>query len=146
MMDKQKQLEEMIRDLIPFLVKEEFVEEILKQPFSYFDGMYEDEKAICKELIRLNYRKIQEDEIVILKKDYEDYEDLFKNFDNYLFEYRKFADNRIKETRKDTVKEIENKIQELLNTPFDGKTEKQEYQRKGMEEGLKMALEIVRGM
>lgn len=48
------------------------------------------------------------------------------------------------QTVKDTAKEIEDKIQELLNTPFDGKTEKQEYQRKGMEEGLKMALEIVR--
>lgn len=45
---------------------------------------------------------------------------------------------------KETVKEIKDKIQELLNTPFNGKTEKQEYQRKGMEEGLKMALDIVR--
>ena len=43
---------------------------------------------------------------------------------------------------KDIVKEIEDKIKELLDTPFEGKTEKQEYQRKGMEEGLKMALEI----
>lgn len=45
--------------------------------------------------------------------------------------------------KQNTVKEIEDKIQELLNTPFDGKTEKQKYQRKGMEEGLKMALEII---
>ena len=50
----------------------------------------------------------------------------------------------VKQAVKDTAKEIEDKIQELLNTPFEGKTEKQEYQRKGMEEGLKMALEIVR--
>lgn len=45
--------------------------------------------------------------------------------------------------KQDTTKEIENKIQELLNTPFDGKTRKQEYQRKGMEEGLKMALDFI---
>ena len=49
-----------------------------------------------------------------------------------------------KQGKQDTVEEIEDKIQELLNTPFDGKTEKQKYQRKGMEEGLKMALEIIR--
>ena len=49
-----------------------------------------------------------------------------------------------KQGKKDTVEEIEDKIQELLNTPFDGKTEKQKYQRKGMEEGLKMALEIIK--
>ena len=48
-----------------------------------------------------------------------------------------------KQGKQDTIKEIEDKIQELLNTPFDGKTEKQEYQRNGMEEGLKMALEII---
>ena len=45
--------------------------------------------------------------------------------------------------KKDTMEEIEDKIQELLNTPFDGKTEKQKYQRKGMEEGLKMALDFI---
>ena len=39
--------------------------------------------------------------------------------------------------------EIKDKIQELLNTPFDGKTEKQKYQRKGIEEGLKMALDAI---
>lgn len=51
---------------------------------------------------------------------------------------------RINRTVKDTPKKIEDKIQELLYTPFEGKTEKQKYQRKGMEEGLKMALEIVK--
>lgn len=71
-MDKQKQIEEMIRDLIPFLVKEEFVEEVLKQPFSYFDDMYEDEKAICKELIRLNYRKIPEGTVVLTREEYDE--------------------------------------------------------------------------
>ena len=45
--------------------------------------------------------------------------------------------------KKDTMEEIEDKIQELLNTPFYGKTEKQKYQRKGMEEGLKMALDFI---
>lgn len=49
-----------------------------------------------------------------------------------------------KQIVKDMAKEIEDKIQELLDMHFEGKTEKQEYQRKGMEEGLKMALEIVR--
>lgn len=48
----------------------------------------------------------------------------------------------IVETREETVKNIEDKIQELLDQPFEGKTEKQKHQRKGMEEGLRMALEI----
>lgn len=49
----------------------------------------------------------------------------------------------VQQVKEDTTKDIEDKIQKLLNTPFEGKTEKQEYQRKGMEEGLKMALEII---
>ena len=56
--------------------------------------------------------KIPKNALVISKKDYEDYEDLFKNFDNYLFEYRKFADNRIKETREETAKEIERDLED----------------------------------
>lgn len=44
---------------------------------------------------------------------------------------------------KATMTYLTYKIRELLDQPFIGKTEKQLYQRKGMEEGLKMALEIV---
>lgn len=46
--------------------------------------------------------------------------------------------------KQDIMKKIEYKIQILLNIPFEGKTKKQEYQRKGMEEGLKMALDIIK--
>lgn len=44
---------------------------------------------------------------------------------------------------KAALNHLTNKIQELLDQPFIGKTEKQLYQRKGMEEGLKMAFEIL---
>ena len=52
------------------------------------------------------------------------------------------CDHCIERERKETAEKFADKIQELLNTPFEGKTEKQEYQHKGMEEGLRMALEI----
>jgi hypothetical protein len=67
-------------------------------------------------------------------------EETIKYLEDANIRYAEALENKVK----DTAKEIEDKIQELLNTPFEGKTEKQEYQRKGMEEGLKMALEIVR--
>lgn len=44
---------------------------------------------------------------------------------------------------KATIIYLTDKIQELLDQLFIGKTEKQLYQRKGIEEGLKMALEIL---
>lgn len=53
-------------------------------------------------------------------------------------------DNAYQQAVKNTAKKIEDKINNLLDTPFEGKTEKQKWQRKGMEEGLKMMLEIVR--
>jgi threonine synthase len=45
---------------------------------------------------------------------------------------------------KATMTYITDKIQELLVQPFIGKTEKQLYQRKGMEEGLKIAIEFAK--
>lgn len=42
----------------------------------------------------------------------------------------------------DVLENVKDNIGSLLNEPFVGKTEKQQWQRKGMEEGLKMALEI----
>ncbi len=44
--------------------------------------------------------------------------------------------------RKEIVEKIVNNIEDILQQPFEGKTDKQKWQRKGMEEGLKMALEI----
>lgn len=46
---------------------------------------------------------------------------------------------------KNTAEEIDCQIRELFYIPFEGKTEKQKWQRKGMEEGLEMALSIVKG-
>ena len=45
---------------------------------------------------------------------------------------------------KATMTYLTDKIQELLDQPFIGKTEKQLYQRKGMEDGLKTAIEIAK--
>lgn len=45
-------------------------------------------------------------------------------------------------SRKEMVEKITNSIEDILQQPFEGKTDKQVWQRKGMEEGLRMALEI----
>lgn len=59
-------------------------------------------------------QKISEDQVIISKKEYEEYQDLFKNFDNYLFEYRKFADARIKESKSEAAEKILNDLEEIL--------------------------------
>ena len=58
---------------------------------------------------------------------------------------RAYWKKKLQQAVKDTAKEIECQIRELFYIPFEGKTEKQKYQRKGMEEGLEMALSIVKG-
>lgn len=59
-----------------------------------------DTSLIAKDI----YKYLTEKAVVITRKEYDDYQDLFKNFDDYLFEYRRFADNRIKETREETAR------------------------------------------
>lgn len=65
-----------------------------------------------------------------------------------MFKYYKndkeFEQDKIMEeiARKEIVEKILNSIEDILQQPFEGKTDKQKWQRKGMEEGLRMALEI----
>jgi hypothetical protein len=119
-MDNQKQLEEMIRDLIPFLVKKEFVEEILKQPFSYFDSMYEDEKAICRELIRLKYRKFPENMVMISREEYDGLKKEAEHYDPFWFCTFGGCEGACKECRNTCemsifVKERKETAREILN-------------------------------
>ncbi len=71
---------------------------------------------LAEKLVDLNYQKVGPEDIVISKKEYEkeyeDYQDLLKNFDNYLFEYRKFADGCIKDKVKYTAQEFYNLSEE----------------------------------
>ena len=57
-----------------------------------------------------NYRKLAEDEMIISKAEYEEYRDLLKNFDTYLFEYRKFADEMIETKRRQALMDLHNEF------------------------------------
>lgn len=56
---------------------------------------------------------------------------------------KKLPTDIVEFVRKGIVDKFSERIEDLLKQPYEGKTEKQRLQRKGMEEGLKMALEIV---
>ena len=75
----------------------------------------EDAREIARVLTTLGYRKLGENEMIITKKEYEDYQDLLKNFDNYLFEYRKFAAGCIKDSRKDIVEKYHDAVKNLFD-------------------------------
>lgn len=53
------------------------------------------------------------------------------------------AENLVKDAANETLKELEAGIKDLLSTPFVGKTDKQRFQRNGMDAGLNMALELI---
>lgn len=87
---QEKQIEEMAKTLYDYC-------------FSYDDCVEGSEENLAKFLIEHGYRKIAEDSVVLSKKEYEEYQDLLKNFDNYLFEYRKFADKCIEHKGTETA-------------------------------------------
>ena len=65
-------------------------------------------------------KELPENAVVLTREEYDEYQDLLKNFDNYLFEYRKFADGRIKDTRKETAREfVKDLLQELDLVGYD---------------------------
>ena len=68
-------------------------------------GNCQELKEVCRKIV--NGFSTDDTAVVISKKDYED---LFKNFDNYLFEYRKFADGCIADSRKNTAEKILNDL------------------------------------
>ena len=65
---------------------------------------------------------------------------MFKHYKND----KEFKLDKIREeiTQREIIKKISNEIKGILQQPFEDKTEKQQWRRKGMEEGLKMVLEI----
>lgn len=78
--DSQKQIEEMVKDLVSEMLLPQYVEEVLKQPFSYFEEHYKDEIKSCFYLRKKGYRKIPENAVVLTREEYE-------NLNLKLFEY-----------------------------------------------------------
>ena len=97
-----------------------------------------DAVAISNHILRKYQPKIPEDAVVLTREQYDnmfEYKTTRGGFFNILDTVRKVE-------REETVEKITKNIEELMVTPFEGKTDKQMLQRKGMEEGLRMALEI----
>lgn len=71
--------------------------------------------------------------------------DLTKQFDyKTVAEYLINAGyGNVKQAVKEFAEKLKQKIKSVSDIGFTGKTEKQLYQRRGMEEGLRMAIEIV---
>ena len=82
-------------------------------------------------LVKMIKKVIPQNAVVRTSEEYE--------MQNY-FSHR--GEELLKQERKETAEKFANDIEDILKQPFEGKTEKQEWQRKGMEEGLRMALEI----
>lgn len=65
---------------------------------------------------------------------------MFKHYKNDKeFEQDKVIEEMI---RNKAIEKVVSCIEDILQQPFEGKTDKQKWQRKGMEEGLRMTLEI----
>lgn len=99
--------------------KEALVEQIataicpIIQPFQCRElctnvGNCQELKEVCRKIVS-GFSK-NDTAVVLPKEDYEEYQDLLKNFDNYLFEYRKFADGCIKVKIHDTAEKILNDL------------------------------------
>ena len=111
----------------------------------------EDYDKLCQKIADLQYDKDilkqLEDENIDLKYDKFELKNEISEKDNKIalleetIECIKF---NVDFTRKETAEKFANGVEDLLKQPFEGKTEKQEYQHKGMEEGLRMALEIAK--
>ena len=71
-------------------------------------GNCQELKDVCRKIV--NGFSKDDTAVVISKKDYADCQDLYKNFDSYLFEYRKFAEARIKESKSEAVEKILNDL------------------------------------
>lgn len=97
MEDNKKQIEEM-SNLIN------------KNLFNYLNQDNLSCKDVCdllaNDLLKYYQPKLPEDSVALSKEEYEEYQDLLKNFDNYLFEYRKFADKCIENKGKETAEKI----------------------------------------
>jgi hypothetical protein len=97
--------------------KEALVEQIAKaicpiiQPFQCRElctnvGNCQELKDVCRKIV--NGFSRHDTAVVLPKENYEEYQELLKNFDSYLFEYRKFADGYIEHSHKDTAEKLLN--------------------------------------
>ena len=120
--DSQKQIEEMYDDISEQLI-----------------GVLDCETmSLAIHLHGLCYRKIPENAVVILEEEMEQFAETFAKSP----QMQKVMYGLIKAWKKETAEEISNEIEDILQVPYKGNTDKQMLIRKGMTEGLKMALEI----
>lgn len=117
-MDDKKQIEEIEREANQLKELAKIIRFVLE---NRTDIQYIPDLAfpIAKELLKHYQPKLPENAVALTREEYEktiqDYQDLLENFDNYLFEYRKFADGCIKDARKETAKEILDKVDKESN-------------------------------
>jgi len=78
-------------------------------------GNCQELKEVCRKIV--NGFSKHDTAVVLTREEYEEYQDLLKNFDNYLFEYRKFADGCIKDKGKETAEKILFKVYSKLTEP-----------------------------
>lgn len=115
-----------------------------------------DNKPLCgnfhrvaEAVIGIGYGNVKQyqEEIARLETELMHREEDLVHADEKVF-YREVAvkleeDKIKKQAVKEFAEKLKKKIKSISDIGFTGKTEKQLYQRRGMEEGLKMAIEIV---
>lgn len=125
---RSRQLRELQRKIGQRMSNEQTVEEFKEQRNLSIEN-------IEKELTNYLFMSCSYGALVCGKMSISIAEEQAKRFAPFLYGF-------IQQAVKDTAEKFANSIEDILKQPFEGKTEKQEWQRKGMEEGLRMALEI----
>lgn len=139
MEDKQKQIEEMAKNCSNCLHYEvcslwtttDLDED---EAYKYCFGRYKSK--LTEDMVMLKKEELQENYVS---------KTLYEQLQKVSLTRKEQIDKlcqKLMETRKETAEKISSSIEDILKEPYKGKTEKQEWQRKGMEEGLRMALEI----
>ena len=166
-MDRQKQVEEMTRELSNiqtyaymeiYPCRQKQPNEIVAEHLVRKGWIKPDESAVVmtrEEKVSLLHEMYEQGrfdamadlningKIVLTEEEYENLQEKIRILEVQLdLERTRTLEEWLKITRKETAEKIANNIEDILQEPYKGKTEKQEYQRKGMEEGLRMALEI----
>ena len=151
-MDKEKQIEEMAK-----IIRADYKEWLdvtgcIPQGTSYYAECLGGAIDCAELLYNAGYRKIPENAVVLTGEEYEKLNNAVDSVQVAVSSFTRLETlYKIKckelelaeeKTRKETAEKFANSIENILKQPFEGKTEKQEYQHKGMEEGLRMALEI----
>ena len=124
--------------------RDKAIEEMKTHIKSALSGVLEIEiDKLAEELLKHYQPKIPENTVVLTREELENLQEKIRILEVQLdLEQTRTLEEWLKITRKKTAKKIANNIEDILQLPYKGKTEKQEYKRKGMTEGLRMALEI----